>query len=73
MAEAVFDRVARFYDHEQKEFTNDIPFYLEYAKECRGEVLELACGTGRILVPIAKQGVKITGLDSSEEMLNKPI
>ena len=70
MAEAVFDRVARFYDHEQKEFTNDIPFYLEYAKECRGEVLELACGTGRILVPIAKQGVKITGLDASEEMLN---
>jgi SAM-dependent methyltransferase len=70
MGEAVFDRVARFYDYEQKEFTKDIPFYLEYAKECGGEVLELACGTGRILIPLAKQGIVMTGLDASEEMLN---
>lgn len=70
MGEAVFDRVARFYDYEQKEFVKDIPFYLDYAKECGGEVLELACGTGRVLLPIAKEGIKITGLDASEEMLN---
>lgn len=70
MGEAVFDRVARFYDHEQKDFTRDIPFYTEYAKQCGGEVLELACGTGRILVPLAKQGIIVTGLDASEEMLN---
>jgi SAM-dependent methyltransferase len=62
--------VARFYDYEQKEFTNDIPFYVEFAEQCGGEVLELACGTGRILVPIARQGIKVTGLDASEEMLN---
>jgi ubiquinone/menaquinone biosynthesis C-methylase UbiE len=68
--EAVFDRIARFYDHEQKEFTKDIPFYLEYAKKYGGEVLELACGTGRILVPLARQGIKVTGLDASDEMLN---
>lgn len=70
VGEALFDRVARFYDFEQKEFTKDIPFYLEYAKECGGEVLELACGTGRLLIPLAKQGVIVTGLDESEEMLN---
>ena len=70
MGEAVFDRVARFYDYEQREFTKDIPFYTEFAKECGGEVLELACGTGRILVPMARQGMKVTGLDASEEMLN---
>jgi SAM-dependent methyltransferase len=70
VAEALFDRVARFYDYEQKEFTKDIPFYMEYAKECGGEVLELGCGTGRVLIPIAKDGIKVTGLDASEEMLN---
>ena len=70
MGDAVFDRVARFYDHEQKDFVKDIPFYLDYAKECGGEVLELACGTGRVLLPIARAGIGITGLDASEEMLN---
>ena len=70
MGDAVFDRVARFYDYEQKEFTKDIPFYLEHAKECGGEVLELACGTGRVLMPLAQHGVIVTGLDESEEMLN---
>ncbi len=69
MAEALFDRVARFYDYETVSFVNDIDFYLEHAKKCRGEVLELACGTGRVLIPIAKQGIKITGLDASKEML----
>ena len=70
MDEAVFDKVARFYDYEQKEFIRDIAFYLEYAKKSGGEVLELACGTGRILIPLASEGVRITGLDESEEMLN---
>ncbi len=70
MDEAVFDRVARLYDHEQKEFRKDIQFYLEFAKKCGGEVLELACGTGRVLVPLAKKGLIMTGIDASEEMLN---
>jgi SAM-dependent methyltransferase len=69
MDEALFDRVAAFYDYEQKEFTKDIPFYLECAKEYGGEVLELACGTGRILIPLAREGVRLTGLDISKEML----
>jgi ubiquinone/menaquinone biosynthesis C-methylase UbiE len=67
--EALFDRVARFYDYENEDLVQDIPFYLEYAKECRGEVLEIACGTGRALIPLAQEGIKITGLDISDEML----
>jgi ubiquinone/menaquinone biosynthesis C-methylase UbiE len=69
MKEAVFDRVARFYDYETVEFKDDVPFYCEYARECGGEVLELACGTGRVLIPIAEQGTPITGLDASARML----
>ncbi len=72
MAEALFDTVARFYDCEIEDFIgciNDIPFYIEYAKKCKGEVLELACGTGRALIPLAKEGFNVTGLDISSEML----
>ncbi len=70
MAEAVFDSVARFYDSEQATFVDDIPLYVEFAKKCQGHVLECACGTGRVLIPIAEAGVKITGFDISEEMLS---
>ena len=72
MKEALFDRVARFYDYELGlvgEGFNDVPLYDEYARKVRGEILELACGTGRVLIPLAEKGFKITGLDISEEML----
>lgn len=70
MSAALFDRIARLYDHEQKEYVRDIPFYMEYAKKCGGEVLELGCGTGRVLIPIAREGIKVTGFDASEVMLD---
>ena len=35
----------------------------------RGEVLELACGTGRIAIPLAEHGIEVTGIDYSEPML----
>lgn len=70
MPDMEFSRIARFYDAMHENFTQDIPFYLGYAKECGGEVLELACGTGRVLFPIAREGIKITGLDISQGMLD---
>jgi ubiquinone/menaquinone biosynthesis C-methylase UbiE len=54
------------YAHDKKE---DIPFFLEYARKCGGPVLELACGTGRLLVPMAQEGRAITGLDFAPGML----
>ncbi len=48
----------------------DIPFYIEKAVELNGSVLELACGTGRITIPMAKAGFDVTGLDMSAPMLN---
>lgn len=47
----------------------DVPFYLHYAERCGGSILELACGTGRLIVPLAESGYKVTGLDLYEEML----
>jgi SAM-dependent methyltransferase len=47
----------------------DIDFYVQAARECGGPVLELGCGSGRILIPTARAGIDITGLDASERML----
>jgi SAM-dependent methyltransferase len=47
----------------------DIAFLLEQVRPSGGRVLELACGTGRILEPIAQAGFATTGVDASEAML----
>ncbi|MBU0984424.1 MAG: class I SAM-dependent methyltransferase [candidate division Zixibacteria bacterium] len=49
----------------------DRDFYVEEAKVGGGTVLELGCGTGRILLPIAASGCGIVGLDLSEHMLTR--
>jgi SAM-dependent methyltransferase len=47
----------------------DIDFYLELARRAPGPTLELGCGTGRVLLPLARAGIEITGIDLSEPML----
>jgi SAM-dependent methyltransferase len=60
---------ARFYDWTYEGITEDIPFYLHAAREHGSPVLELACGTGRITIPLAREGFEVIGLDLSAEML----
>ena len=57
------------YDRENPDFEPDGPFYLALAHQCSGPVLDLGCGTGRITIPLARQGVPITGLDVMPPML----
>lgn len=57
------------YDWENSEFEPDGPFHLALAQETGGPVLEIACGTGRLAIPLARQGVEITGLDIVPGML----
>ena len=56
------------YDGVHSGVSYDINFWLEQAKRYGEEVLELACGTGRITIPLAKEGVNITGIDIAESM-----
>lgn len=51
------------YDLENSHFTPDGPFLLEFARRAGNPVLELGCGTGRLTIPFAEQGVRITGVD----------
>lgn len=62
-------RDGRHYDALNSDLVADIPFYVEEAKRAGGPVLELACGTGRLTIPIAQSGVEIVGLDLSASML----
>jgi SAM-dependent methyltransferase len=47
------------------------PLYLREACEFGGEVLELGCGTGDVLLPIARAGLRVTGVDSSRPMIER--
>lgn len=63
---------AKYYDeaYSSKEDLADLEFYIERAKANGGPVLELACGTGRILLPIAREGIAIHGVDLSLPMID---
>jgi SAM-dependent methyltransferase len=61
--------VAEWYDDWLKDRTDDRDYYSGFFRGFDGRVLELACGTGRLLIPIAESGVRVDGLDSSPDML----
>ncbi|MGW3166880.1 class I SAM-dependent DNA methyltransferase [Streptomyces sp. NPDC001142] len=48
----------------------DVEFYSGLLRDVTGPVLEIACGTGRILARLAKQGIDVDGLDHCVDMLD---
>lgn len=62
--------IAPHYDTDYVDHNRDVAFYVDLARECGGPVLEMGCGTGRVLLPTAEAGVPIHGLDSSRDMLD---
>jgi ubiquinone/menaquinone biosynthesis C-methylase UbiE len=66
---ALYDAIARIYDPWSLSVTEDVDFYVEEALASGGPVVELAVGTGRIAVPVAKAGVTVIGVDQSTGML----
>jgi len=66
----LFYKTANLYDlNPLPLLKDDIPFYLEYASRINGNILELACGSGRITIPLAKAGYEIWGMDISNAMI----
>ncbi len=47
---------------------DDLPFWTQMAASAR-HVLVLACGTGRLAIPLAQKGAQVTGIDNNESML----
>lgn len=66
-----YSGTADFYDeivpYRERE---DVRFFVDLAIESGGPVLEAGCGTGRVLLPTARAGIAITGLDYSDAMLD---
>ncbi len=62
---------AEFYDFvEPYQTRQDVAFFVETAQACGGPVLEVGCGTGRVLIPTARAGSAIYGIDLSPHMLD---
>ena len=65
-----YDAIAKLYDPWSASVVEDVGFYLEEARRSGGPVIELGVGTGRIAVPIAADGIRVIGVDSSRKMLD---
>lgn len=64
--------LARHYDQDYeilRRDAGDAQFYLSLAQQTGGPVLEVATGTGRVLLPMARAGLAVTGVDPTPEML----
>jgi SAM-dependent methyltransferase len=60
------------YDEWSAEMTEDVPFYVELAREADGPVVELAVGNGRVAIPVAHATSRpVVGIDSSPAMLEQ--
>ena len=67
---ALYDSIAGIYDPWSASVVEDIAFYVDEAKRRGGPVVELAVGSGRIAVPIARAGIRVIGVDLSPGMLS---
>ena len=66
-----WDEYAPFYDWENARTLGrrDLKFWAAWLAHQRGRALEFGCGTGRLLIPLARRGVRLTGLDRSATMI----
>jgi SAM-dependent methyltransferase len=60
---------AALYDLLFRDLDYGVDFYVEQARACGGPVLDVACGTGRVLLPMLRAGVDADGVDLSAAML----
>ncbi len=68
--EEFFYRRGDHYAAMHAHMTADVEFYRDLAARLGGPILELACGTGRIALPLADDGHRVTGIDIAESMLD---
>jgi SAM-dependent methyltransferase len=60
---------AALYDWEYRRRRDDVRFYRNLAAERGGPILDLGCGTGRLAIPLVRDGHVVVGLDRADSML----
>lgn len=68
-ADDPYAALPELYDLEHAEFGDDVELYLRLAEVVGDPILELGCGTGRVLAPLVEAGHRVTGIDRSRPML----
>jgi SAM-dependent methyltransferase len=66
---SVFDAFAHYYDADYRDYVDDLDLILTLAQETGNPIVELGCGTGRLLAPLAAQQRDVTGVDVSGALL----
>jgi SAM-dependent methyltransferase len=64
------NELALLYHAHHSQEADDLPFWLMWAQQQSGPILELGCGSGRILLPLAKAGYPVFGIDNDRRMLS---
>ncbi len=62
--------LSQFYDLEYSVFDADLDMYRQFAERARGSILELGCGTGRVLEALNDIPHPVVGIDTSAAMLD---
>ncbi|UCD27596.1 MAG: class I SAM-dependent methyltransferase [Planctomycetota bacterium] len=65
----IYGDFSDFYDLYVGDWLEDLPFYLEYAKQVQTPILEVGAGSGRLTIPLARTGASVIAVDSSSSML----
>lgn len=66
-----YEPIAAYYDSEHDQFSDDVEWYVHLAEVAGPRVLELGCGSGRLMAPLAAAGNQVVGIDASAAMLER--
>lgn len=66
-----YHTIARYYDAENNDKDDDIPFYVDLATQYGGPLMDIGCGTGRVMFPLAEAGYEVHGIDNEAAMLER--
>ena len=64
-----YTTIARYYDAENSDKTDDLVMYTELAEEYGSPILDIGCGTGRVMMHLAQEDLDVHGIDYDEAML----
>lgn len=64
----MYQQAAKYYDLIHQAHTGDIELFVKMAQAADGPILDIGCGSGRLVIPIAEAGLAVTGIDNSADM-----